>query len=169
MTLNMISNPSTKYLTSAGLCSELSSLVNGQVTLTGLTCGSTASYTCYSGYTLLGEQNRTCLCTGMWSGQEPTCESMYSLVALGYKRNEFVLCVLRYMSNLLNSTGLCSELSSPTNGQVTWTGLTSGSTATYTCDSGYHLIGDQNRTCLSSGVWSGQEPTCESMHLLYTQ
>ena len=68
----------------------------------------------------------------------------------------------------LNSTGLCIELSSPTNGQVTWTGLTSGSTATYTCDSGYRLIGDQTRTCLSTGMWSGQETTCESMHLLYT-
>ena len=63
----------------------------------------------------------------------------------------------------LNSAGVCSELSSPTNGQVTWTGLTSGSTANYTCDSGYQLIGEQTRTCLSTGMWSGQEPTCEGM------
>ena len=67
----------------------------------------------------------------------------------------------------LNSAGLCSELSSPTNGQVTWTGLTSGSNATYTCDSGYNLIGDQIRTCLSTGMWSGQEPTCESMNNIH--
>ena len=65
--------------------------------------------------------------------------------------------------NVFNAA-VCRELSSPTNGQVTWTGLTNGSTATYTCDSGYHLIGDPTRTCLSSGIWSGQEPTCESMH-----
>ena len=64
--------------------------------------------------------------------------------------------------NIFNAA-VCSELSSPTNGQVFWTGLTNGSTATYTCDSGYLLIGDETRTCLSSGVWSGQEPTCESM------
>ena len=57
-------------------------------------------------------------------------------------------------------TGLCSKLSSPAYGSVTWTGLTCGSTATYTCDSGYQLSGDQSRTCLSTGVWSGQEPTC---------
>ena len=63
----------------------------------------------------------------------------------------------------LNSTGVCSELFSPTNGKVTWTGLTNGSTATYTCGSGYQLIGVETRTCLSSGVWSGQEPICESM------
>ena len=69
-----------------------------------------------------------------------------------------------FTTKYFNSAGLCSELSSPTNGQVTWTGLTSGSTATYTCNSDYQLIGEQNRTCLSTGMWSGQEPTCESMY-----
>ena len=49
------------------------------------------------------------------------------------------------------------------NGQVSWTGLTSGSNATYTCHSRYLLIGDQIRTCLSTGMWSGQESSCESM------
>ena len=65
--------------------------------------------------------------------------------------------------NIASSVGMCSELSSPVNGEVTWTGLTTGSTATYTCDSDYQLTGDQTRTCLNTGVWSGQEPTCTCM------
>ena len=58
------------------------------------------------------------------------------------------------------SSGLCLALSNPANGQVSVTGRTSGSTAIYTCNTGYKLTGDQTRTCLSTGTWSGQEPTC---------
>ena len=57
-------------------------------------------------------------------------------------------------------TGLCSELSSPANGVVNQTGRSTGSTATYTCDSGYQLSGDETRVCEPTGVWSYQEPTC---------
>ena len=37
---------------------------------------------------------------------------------------------------------------------------TPGSLATYTCNSGYELVGNGIRTCLASGVWSGTEPFC---------
>ena len=67
--------------------------------------------------------------------------------------------------NIASSIGMCSELSSPVNGEVTWTGLTTGSTATYICYSDYQLTGDQTRTCLSTGVWSGQKPTCTCMRI----
>ena len=56
-------------------------------------------------------------------------------------------------------------LSSPANGRVAVTGLTSGSTATYTCNTGYQLTGLQTRTCLSNGIWSGQAPTCPRMNI----
>ena len=75
----------------------------------------------------------------------------------------FMLSVWMTDCNIASSVGMCSELSSPVNGEVTWTGLTSGSTATYTCDSDYQLIGDQIRTCLNTGVWSGRKPTCTCM------
>ena len=70
-------------------------------------------------------------------------------------------------SVIISSLALCIELSNPDNGNVTWTGLTNGSTATYTCDSGYQLTGDQIRTCSSTGVWSGQEPSCTSIKSAY--
>ena len=65
--------------------------------------------------------------------------------------------------NITSSVVMCSELSSPVNGEVTWTGLTTGSTATYTCDSDHLLIGEETRTCLNTGVWSGWKPTCTCM------
>ena len=43
---------------------------------------------------------------------------------------------------------------------MTVTGLTTGSTAIYTCDTGFELVGTGFRTCLASGVWSGIDPVC---------
>ena len=30
----------------------------------------------------------------------------------------------------------------------------------YECDTGFSLTGIRNRTCLGSGTWSGESPTC---------
>ena len=60
----------------------------------------------------------------------------------------------------------CGTLTNPVNGQVSHTGRTTfGQTATYSCDTGYILVGDSNRTCQATGVWSGSEPICQSMLL----
>ena len=61
----------------------------------------------------------------------------------------------------------CSTLTEPANGQVSHTaGTTFGETATYSCDTGYNLVGDNTRTCGATGVWSGCAPTCQGMLLL---
>ena len=56
----------------------------------------------------------------------------------------------------------CGGLSSPTNGEVTVSTTTFGSTANYTCDTGNDLVGDTTRTCQADGQWSRSEPTCQS-------
>ena len=57
----------------------------------------------------------------------------------------------------------CGNLTNPTNGQVNHTaGTTFGQTATYSCDTGYTLEGDNSRICQADGMWSGSEPTCIS-------
>ena len=43
------------------------------------------------------------------------------------------------------------------------TGLTEGSNAVYTCNSGYQRIGERIRTCMSNGMWSGRAPNCLRM------
>ena len=60
---------------------------------------------------------------------------------------------------------LCPSLTIK-DGRVTVTGLTPGSTAIYTCDSGFELVGTVFRTCLTSGVWSGTDPVCNEGVLL---
>ena len=52
---------------------------------------------------------------------------------------------------------------SPADGMVMVTGQMSGSTATYTCDSGFELLdltpGSNMRTC-QDGTWSGSVGQC---------
>ena len=56
----------------------------------------------------------------------------------------------------------CGSLINPINGLVdTSSRTTFGSTATYTCDTGYTLSGSQSRTCGADGNWTSSEPFCE--------
>ena len=67
-----------------------------------------------------------------------------------------------YVSFLLTAMN-CDTLADPPNGQVSHTvGGTLGQTATYSCNTGYNLVGGSIRTCLATG-WSGSAPTCQGM------
>ena len=55
----------------------------------------------------------------------------------------------------------CGSLMDPVNGAVSLTNTTYNSTATYSCNDGFNLVGDTTRTCLASGNWSDSAPTCE--------
>ncbi|XP_064400499.1 E-selectin-like isoform X3 [Halichondria panicea] len=52
---------------------------------------------------------------------------------------------------------LCPLLRSPNNGVV----RVNDGRATYTCNNGYTLFGSYSRFCLSSGSWSGSNPSCQ--------
>ena len=58
-----------------------------------------------------------------------------------------------------------SNLEDPQFGRVEIVGDgTLGSTAVYSCDLGYQVVGETERQCQLNGligVWDGQEPTCE--------
>ena len=54
---------------------------------------------------------------------------------------------------------MCGNLSDPENGIVEID--ESFSLATYSCNSGYQLVGNTTRVCLSSGEWSDSEPVCQ--------
>ena len=59
----------------------------------------------------------------------------------------------------------CGTLTNPVNGQVTHTaGTTFGRTATYSCNTGYNLVGDSTRTCQATRVWSGSPPSCQGSY-----
>ena len=56
----------------------------------------------------------------------------------------------------------CGFLTNPADGLVNHTaGTTLGQTATYSCNTGYNLVGVNNRTCQVTEVWSGSVPTCQ--------
>ena len=55
-------------------CGDLDDPENGQVSLTGITFGSKAIYTCNDGFELVGSSVRMCLATGEWMGEAPVCE-----------------------------------------------------------------------------------------------
>ena len=66
----------------------------------------------------------------------------------------------------------CGEPDTPSNGVANYTMTTEGSTVVYSCDPGFVLCGDENRTCISipisgllsafTGFWSGSVPMCIS-------
>jgi len=55
-------------------------------------------------------------------------------------------------------------LMSPSNGRLDINPSTTapgGFMATYFCDEGYDLVGDNNRVCQADGSWTGSDPTCD--------
>ena len=64
----------------------------------------------------------------------------------------------------------CRSLTAPANGQVDLTsGTTFNQTATYSCNTGYNLVGDSTRTCEATGQWSGSAPTCRGVLQYFKQ
>ncbi len=66
---------------------------------------------------------------------------------------------------------ICLNLGNRANSDILYNGGTSnlrppGTVATYTCVTGYRIVGTTSatmatRSCLTNGVWSGTAPTCE--------
>ena len=54
----------------------------------------------------------------------------------------------------------CPNLPSPSNGQVVLRGTTLSSTAVYSCNRGFILVGSNTRVCQVDGTWSGEAPSC---------
>ena len=44
--------------------------------------GATVTYTCNTGYTLNGNDMRTCQASGAWTGSDPTCDGKYSVLKI---------------------------------------------------------------------------------------
>ena len=71
---------------------------------------------------------------------------------------------------------LCSVLTAPDNGTIEFSTTSQllgvGTTATYSCDPGYVLVGETSRTCEdtnsgTTGAWSGDDPICKNLSKTY--
>ncbi|XP_027287231.1 CUB and sushi domain-containing protein 3 isoform X2 [Cricetulus griseus] len=94
-------------------------------------------FSCDPGYHGLGPASIECLPNGTWSWrtERPYCQIIS-----------------------------CGELPTPPNGNKIGTQTSYGSTAIFTCDVGFMLVGSAVRECLSSGLWSGSETRCLAGH-----
>ena len=116
------------------MCSDDHFLLNGHSyydSSFGREYGNTVHYTCYDGFRLVGNSNRTCQANGEWNGSIPTCTRVE-----------------------------CPELSNPENGLVVTGGSFIGSTAFFYCNFGFVLEGVIAISCSANGEWSDPIPTC---------
>lgn len=116
-------------------CPTLVAPANGGVQQTGTVFPASATYTCASGYTLVGSSVRTCTTSGTWDGQAPQCVGVP-----------------------------CDALTAPDNGALTVSNAGAyPSSASFYCDPGYLLAGASSITCATDGTWSAPEPNCEGV------
>ena len=138
-----------------------------------------ATYSCNPGFGLSGG-NRVRTCTGAagsseeWNGTTPTCQGTYKALTVNSNKS--------FLGTLYSSAISCHTITPPVNGQVSFSsGTTSthffGTVATFSCTSGFGLLGNMTRVCggngsSSSGVWSGSPPICIGIYkatvLLYS-
>ncbi|XP_025050731.1 BTB/POZ domain-containing adapter for CUL3-mediated RhoA degradation protein 1, partial [Alligator sinensis] len=108
---------------------------NGDVTVTDLHPGGSATFKCAPGFRLQGAETLVCLNVSRprWSGPSP-------------------------LASLLG----CASPSQPDNGDVTVTDLHPGGSATFKCAPGFRLQGAETLVCLnvSRPRWSGPSPLC---------
>ncbi|XP_064225865.1 CUB and sushi domain-containing protein 1 [Aotus nancymaae] len=112
-------------------CGSLSFPPNGNKIGTLTVYGSTAIFTCNTGYTLVGSHVRECLANGLWSGTETRCLA-----------------------------GHCGSPDPIVNGHISGDGFSYRDTVVYQCNPGFRLVGTSVRICLQDHKWSGQTPVC---------
>ena len=105
---------------------------NGRRSLGRTTYQSTVTYSCDSGYLLVGEESQQCQANGKWSGVLAVCSPVD-----------------------------CQDPGTPANGDRMLVSTTFMSTVFYSCRLGYNLEGNQHRICQASGNWSGDLPICK--------
>uniref|UniRef100_H2Y5C5 Sushi, von Willebrand factor type A, EGF and pentraxin domain-containing protein 1 n=1 Tax=Ciona savignyi TaxID=51511 RepID=H2Y5C5_CIOSA len=93
----------------------------------------TVTYTCSDNYVLEGQVVLTCLVSGEWSHDEPTCNPI-----------------------------TCNRPDEIAFGSLTTAGdnFEIGETVTYICNDGHEIVGQDVLTCTNTGEWSHDEPTC---------
>lgn len=98
------------------------------------TVGSVANFTCPKGRYLVGNDTRTCLQNGHWTGKVPHCKSVD-----------------------------CDRPAPIENGRIIVVNESTlyGGSAEYHCVPNYNRIGPYLRKCMDDGKWSGAEPRCE--------
>ncbi len=129
------------------------------------------NYNCDNGFSLVGNSSRTCTgdgssTTGAFDGAAPTCERKCIIMLLLLD----ILIPLPPYSPAITFPGVPT----PNNGNIDFGGasLDENGTyifavvATYVCDTGFYLVGNDSRICTGDGMsvnggFNGTAPTCD--------
>ncbi|XP_012362267.2 complement receptor type 2 isoform X3 [Nomascus leucogenys] len=132
--------PKCEYFNKYSSCPE--PIVPGGYKIRGSTPyrhGDSVTFACKTNFSMNGNKSVWCQANNMWGPTRlPTCESVFPLK--------------------------CPALPMIHNGHHTSENVSSiapGLSVTYSCESGYLLVGEKIINCLSSGIWSAVPPTCE--------
>ncbi|XP_043572616.1 sushi, von Willebrand factor type A, EGF and pentraxin domain-containing protein 1-like isoform X8 [Chiloscyllium plagiosum] len=123
-------------------CGNPGNILNGYYELRNASFETKATFYCNEGYRMVGRNLRLCKADG-WDGQVPTCE--------------VISCDLPLLNN--------GTVSSPSSGDQWEPGMV----ANYSCDNGYSLIGAERLTCMASGKWDKNPPTCRESKMPLTR
>ena len=134
--------------------------VNGSRDGGDSTCSWTALFACDECFEIAnGSLSRTCDPeTGNFTGTQPTCncERQRESTCIEQENSMFFFIVVQTT---------CNPLPQPENGFISAASSNEpspcGDTVEFWCDTCHRLSGSATRTCLSSGEWSGTQPTCE--------
>ena len=159
---------------SAALCPDPADILNGMVTFTGNSVGDTATYTCNSGFELIGNASAVCtqvdLNIAAFAPAAPVCRREYCVIMNRIMRCfcYHIHCVTSHLTHCLHSSysaALCPDPADIVNGMVMFTGNSVGDAATYTCNLGFELIGNAPTTCtqvdVNSATFSPASPVCQ--------
>ena len=114
-------------------CSQLPVIEHGFIENKASYRGASVTYSCHTGYSLVGSRERRCRRNKSWSGSAPQCEIV-----------------------------LCDAPHDVAHGEVEVTrgGLEYGAEIRYSCHLGYEIVGSETRVCGGQGDWEGPEPEC---------
>uniref|UniRef100_A0A1X7VTZ5 Sushi domain-containing protein n=1 Tax=Amphimedon queenslandica TaxID=400682 RepID=A0A1X7VTZ5_AMPQE len=121
------------------------------------------SYLCRQGFELVGNRERVCQSNGQWSGQLPICRRLIDCGGLLNPLHGGVLLTGTdagsRASYIHAMKGLCYKDHRDKCVKLMVNGL-QGATATYNCNPGFVLVGNEQRRCQANGQWSGRDPIC---------
>ncbi|NXN62584.1 ZP3R protein, partial [Rynchops niger] len=122
------------------LCSKPADIIHGSHSGLGkalFTPGTSVSYICEPGFSLIGAASIYCTQSGAWSHPPPVCQ--------------VVKCL--HPPSITNGK---------LNGNISDT-FSYGASVSYSCNPGYSLVGNAFINCTMSGTWNKPPPRCKGV------
>ncbi|XP_067016811.1 sushi, von Willebrand factor type A, EGF and pentraxin domain-containing protein 1-like isoform X5 [Acropora muricata] len=177
-------------------CGQPQPLRNGSIVGVNTVFPSVMYLSCHEGFLLRGASQIQCEANGSWSKNSSFCEAVdcgsitIPKYAIPHGSSTKFPSIIKFScqegfylqgsssrkcqangtwtSGVLRCYGAdCGQLSPPENGWMSGSKTSYPHNVSFTCRSGFLLVGSSQRTCLRNGTWSGEEPTCLALWCSY--